>query len=832
VSARPQYVGIDLGTTNSTAAVFDGDKVTLVRNPQGGSLTPSVVRIDAKGTVTVGERARRFLDSDPQNTRGELKRLMGTSTVIEFAAAKVKKTPQEVAAEVLKSLRADVKEHLGFVPANAVIAVPALFELPQSSATSEAARLAGFERVELIQEPVASALAAGWTAADTKGAWLVYDLGGGTFDVSLLETRDGLLRVVGHDGDNFLGGRDFDWAIVDHLLSVISREQGVTLTRADPKLAASMRRLKAAVEEAKIELTRASEATIVVPGAFDVDGRSVDVDLTLDRATMDGLCAPLVDRSVDVCRRLIAAHGLSKEQIGRIVLVGGPTVMPGLRARVKEALGAPFGEGLDPMTLVAQGAALYAATAGLDARAAAAPEASARKLWLQYPAMTSDLTPHVIGRLAEADAGSKGAGAAKKPIPYSVRLTRADGQWKSQDIALDGEGAFVALVDLVPRRPNVFKVELLEGANDKKAVPVSPESFTIVQGLTIGDPPLSRTIGVALADDTVRVYFERGAPLPARRTFMHQTVETIARTSGERPPILKIPIVQGELSRAHLCRLVGALEIPGSGISATLPAGSQIELTLELDRGGHLSARALVPALSQVFEHVAHLLVPDAAPEVLTKGMAELRARMVSLRGEAQRRNAVNMLGKLTFVDCAISEAERDVEAAKGGDLDAGQKARRALIDAEAILDECDTEKRWPELDAEARLTLATAARLVAEHGTKAEQKLLQESTDAVERARKDKDAVELERQLRVVNNLASAAFHRDPESTKWLFEHAASEVDRATDLVKARELVTEGRRALERDDMARLRTIVRDLNKLMPADVRERQRGYESGVR
>ncbi len=832
MSARPQYVGIDLGTTNSTAAVFDGDKVTLVRNPQGGSLTPSVVRIDAKGAVMVGERARRFLDSDPQNTRGELKRLMGTGTVIEFAAAKVKKTPQEVAAEVLKSLRADVKEHLGFVPANAVIAVPALFELPQSSATSEAARLAGFERVELIQEPVASALAAGWTAADTKGAWLVYDLGGGTFDVSLLETRDGLLRVVGHDGDNFLGGRDFDWAIVDHLLSVISREQGVSLTRADPKLAASMRRLKAAVEEAKIELTRASEATIVVPGAFDVDGRSVDVDLTLDRATMDGLCAPLVDRSVDVCRRLIQTHGLTKEQIGRIVLVGGPTVMPGLRARVKEALGAPFGEGLDPMTLVAQGAALYAATAGLDARAAAAPEASARKLWLQYPAMTSDLTPHVIGRLADADAGSKGAGAAKKPISYSVRLARADGQWKSQDIALDGEGAFVALVDLVPRRPNVFKVELLEGANDKKAVPVSPESFTIVQGLTIGDPPLSRTIGVALADDTVRVYFERGAPLPARRTFMHQTVETIARTSGERPPILKIPIVQGELSRAHLCRLVGALEIPGSGISATLPAGSQIELTLELDRGGHLSARALVPALSQVFEHVAHLLVPDAAPEVLTKGIAELRARMISLRGEAQRRNAVNTLGRLTFVDCAISEAERDVEAAKGGDLDAGQKARRALIDAEAILDECDTEKRWPELDAEARLTLATAARLVAEHGTKAEQKLLQEATDSVERARKDKDAVELERQLRVVNNLASAAFHRDPESTKWLFEHAASEVDRATDLVKARELVTEGRRALERDDMAKLRTIVRDLNKLMPADVRERQRGYESGVR
>ncbi len=833
VTTRPQYVGIDLGTTNSTASVFDGENVTLVRNAQGGSLTPSVVRIDARGVVTVGERARRFLETEPQNTRAELKRLMGTSAVVEFAAAKVKKAPQEVAAEVLKSLRNDVKEHLGFLPANAVIAVPALFELPQSAATSEAARLAGFDRVELIQEPVASALAAGWTATDTTGAWLVYDFGGGTFDVSLLETRDGLLRVVGHDGDNFLGGRDFDWAIVDHVLSEVSRTHNTTLTRADPKLSASVRRLKNAVEEAKIELTRASETTISLTRAFEESGIAVDVDVLLTRSMLDGLTASLVDRSIDVCKRLLKAHGLRENQIARIVLVGGPTVMPGLRSRVKEALLAPFGEGLDPMTLVAQGAALYAATAGLDARPQAPPEISARKLWLQYPAMTSDLTPHVIGRLAEGSSKSAEKKPNQKGSGHRVKLSRADGKWTSQEIALDAEGAFVALVDLVPRRPNVFKVELFEGENDKAGVLVSPSTFTIVQGLTIGDPPLSRTIGVALADDTVRVYFERGAPLPARRTFVHQTVETVARTtSNDKPPILKIPIVQGELSRAHLCRLVGTLEIPGNGIAATLPAGSQVELTLELDRGGHLSARALVPSISQVFEHVAHLLVPDAAPEVLTKSLVDLRGRLASLRTEAQRKNAMNMLGKLTFVEVTISEAERDVEAARGGDQDAGQKARRSLIEAEGQLDECDAEKKWPELDLEARLVLSSAASLVSEYGTKAEQRLLQEATDSVERARKERNPLELERQLRVVHNLSSAAFHRHPDSTKWLFEDAASEVDRATDLVKARELVKDGRRALEKNDMNALRGIVKDLQKLMPVDVRERQRGYESGVR
>src|SRR4051812_26807414 len=202
----PLYVGIDLGTTNSTAAVFDGEKVTLVRNPQGATLTPSVVRIDARGAVTVGARARRFLETDPRNTRSEFKRLMGTAQAIEFAAAKVTKRPEELAAEVLKSLRADVKEHLGFVPARAVISVPALFELPQSAATSDAARLAGFEKVELIQEPVASALAAGWSADEKSGSWLVYDLGGGPVDAPLLGTRDGLLPGGGDDGGNFPGG--------------------------------------------------------------------------------------------------------------------------------------------------------------------------------------------------------------------------------------------------------------------------------------------------------------------------------------------------------------------------------------------------------------------------------------------------------------------------------------------------------------------------------------------------------------------------------------------------------------------------------------------------
>jgi len=819
MSQHALYVGIDLGTTNSTAAVFDGEKVTLVRNAQGGTLTPSVVRIDARGNITVGARARRFLESDPQNTRGEFKRLMGTAQAIEFAAAKLKRKPEELSAEVLKSIRADIQEQLGFEPARAVISVPALFELPQSSATSEAARLAGFEKVELIQEPVASALAAGWTAEESTGSWLVYDLGGGTFDVSLLETRDGLLRVVGHDGDNFLGGRDFDWALVDWVLGEVEREQGLKVSRSDPRHAPAIRKLKLAVEEVKIELTRAQSAPLVLPGAFDVAGEPIDIDVMIERSTLESLTMTLIDRSLDVCKRLLASHGLQPGQLARVVLVGGPTVMPALRTRVREVLGAPFGEGLDPMSLVAQGAAIYAATAGLDARAAKKTEEEGRRVWLQYPAMSSDLTPHVVGKLVDAGPWAEG---------LKVRVSRNDGLWSSPDVTLDSEGAFVLTVDLLARRPNVFRVEATSASGAK--VPLVPSTFTIVQGLTITDPPLSRSIGVALADNTVRVYFERGAPLPARRTFVHHTVESVAK--GSMGCLLKIPIVQGELEQAHLCRLVGTLEIAGDAVKASLPAGSAVEITLELDRGGHLSARALVPSLNQVFEEVAHLLVPDAAPDALEATLAAMQSRLVELRADALRRDAARSIGKLTYIECALAEVVNDVNAARGGDADAGQKARRTMLELDAMLEECEADKRWPELEDEARKSISSASVWVSQFGSPAEQQLLNEATESVEKARAARQPVELQRQLRVVRNLSSACFHRHPRAWEWMFEDAASEVDQATDLVRARSLVQDGRKAQQRGDMAALRPIVQDLWKLLPVSVQQRRLGHESGVR
>lgn len=820
---RTYYLGIDLGTTNSAAAVFDGERISVVRTTQGTLLTPSIVRYDSRGTLTVGAKAAKFLDSDPKNTRAEFKRLMGTASKLDFPAAKLAKLPEELSADVLRSLRNDVKDQYGFLPEQAVISVPALFELPQSAATTKAALLAGFTKVELIQEPIASALAAGWTASEGVGFWLVYDLGGGTFDASLLETRDGMLRVVGHDGDNFLGGRDFDWAVVDWILEEVSKTEGLQISRADAKWASAIRKLKHAAEEAKIELTRSETADVSVPEFIEHEGRTIEVSLTLDRSRLEQLTAPLVQRSIEVCRRLLQAQ--QAQVLSRIVLVGGPTMMPWLRRMVSEALQAPFAEGLDPMTLVAQGAAVYAATAGLDMQPAKVESTSGCKLWLQFPAMSSDLQPYIVGKLLPDERG-------QGDLPQRLRLIRADGMWQSPETAIDPDGGFVLQVELLPRRPNVFKVEGILA--DGKVVAMQPATVTIVQGLTIADPPLSRTIGVARASNTVQVFFEKGTPLPARRTISLTTVESVApmgATSREEFA-LKIPVVQGEYEQAHLCRLVGTLEIKSTQIKASLPGGSQIQVSLEVDRGGQLSARALVPSLNQVFEHVAQLLVPEASVSVLEASLKSATDRMAELRANAFRQGQKSTLERLNKPQKIVVELERDIAAAKGGDADAAQKARRSLIELDALIDELEVEKHWPELSRKAVRQVTGASMLVTRWGTESEKRLLSDVVSSVEKAQNRKDVSELQRQLRLANELATAAYYRNPDVWEDEFRDALSHVERASDQARAQSLVQQGNQALAAGETEKLRDIVEKLWKLLPASAEQRRQGYDSGVR
>jgi molecular chaperone DnaK len=245
-----------------------------------------------------------------------------------------------------------------------------------------------------------------------------------------------------------------------------------------------------------------------------------------------------------------------------------------------------------------------------------------------------------------------------------------------------------------------------------------------------------------------------------------------------------------------------------------------------------LSARALVPVIDQVFEQVAHLLVPDASPESLDSAIRDLRRQLMDLRTDAFRHGLSAVIEKLDRLESRLSEAERDIDAAHGGDADAAQRARRALLDVDATMAEADLARKWPELDAEARQTAIAASSMVGYHGTDAERTLLQDVLAAMDKARKDKDAPELERQLRLARRLSSAAYNRTPEAWEGYFEDAASEISRARDLPKANKLVSEGRVAMDRGDTMELRRVVKALWQLLPEDAESRKRGFDSGVR
>jgi molecular chaperone DnaK len=239
-----------------------------------------------------------------------------------------------------------------------------------------------------------------------------------------------------------------------------------------------------------------------------------------------------------------------------------------------------------------------------------------------------------------------------------------------------------------------------------------------------------------------------------------------------------------------------------------------------------------VPAIGLVFEHVAHLLVPDAAPEALDAALRDLRRQLMDLRTHAFRHGLGQVIEKLDRLEARLSEAERDIDAAHGGDADAAQRARRALLDVDSTMADADLARKWPELDDAARAAAITASSTVGMHGTDAERALLQEVLAAMEKARRDKDAPELERQMRLASRLSTAAFNRTPEAWEWYFEDAASELSTMRDLPRAQRLVAEGKSAVERGDTEELRRIVKALWHLLPENSEARKKGFDSGVR
>jgi molecular chaperone DnaK len=347
-------VGIDLGTTNSVVAVLEAGEPTVIPNAEGGRTTPSVVGFAKSGEVLVGEVAKRQAITNPERTIRSVKRQMGTSWTVDIDGKKY--TAQEISARILGKLKRDAESYLGDTVNQAVITVPAYFDDAQRTATKEAGQIAGLEVLRIINEPTAAALAYGLDKEGADQTVLVYDLGGGTFDVSLLEIGDGVFEVKATSGNSHLGGDDWDQRIIDWLVKTFKDTEGVDLST--DKMA--MQRLKEAAEKAKIELSSVQETQINLPFITATSEGPKHMDVKLTRAQFNELTADLVEATKGPFDQAVADSGLSVSDIDHVVLVGGSTRIPAVQELVQSLTGKEAHKGVNPDEVVAVGAAVQA----------------------------------------------------------------------------------------------------------------------------------------------------------------------------------------------------------------------------------------------------------------------------------------------------------------------------------------------------------------------------------------------------------------------------------------------------------------------------------------
>ncbi|PZS33938.1 MAG: 2-alkenal reductase [Pseudonocardiales bacterium] len=808
--------GIDLGTTNSTIAVVDDGEVHVIKNNDGWDYTPSAVWLPKPNVIHVGRGARERAESDPDNAAAEFKLEMGLAGAGRaFANAGVKLSPEQLSAEVLRSLRADAIHHYCEPPEVAVITVPAAFTLNQNNATSEAAKLAGFTGAcPLVQEPTAAAFAYGFQDQSDTAYWMVFDLGGGTFDAAIITKRDGELTVLNHSGDSYLGGKLIDWAITERLLApAAGRELGLThFTRNNRAWRVQFAKLKYAAEIAKIHLSRRDTAEIMIDIADD-RGTPHTFEYTLTRAELQQLAEPLYVRAINLCRSALAERNLGPDDIDRLLLVGSATLAPGLRellADPRHGLGIPLDYSQDPSTAVARGAAIFAS--GLPVpRVAAPPKAGEFTIRLVYDPVVTTTTPTVAGQLT--------SGSPVDWTGYSVVLANPDGlpPFRSARIGLSAEGSFVAEVSVAEHAKSRFTLELADGSGGRQRL--TPETFAITHspGPEFGGAVLTHSVGIAKADGTFTPIVTKGTSLPVANTATFQT--TIAVLRSEPNSVIRIPVVEGEWERADRNLQVGVLEIRPKDVRIDLPAGSDVDVTVEIDGSRLVTVVADVPLVQALFEAEIDLSnVQAPAPDQLRRQLTQVEKRYERLRqsaGASGSPTAQELIRKLDDED--LLPTVRELVVAADVDAAAASTAEQRLRDAEAQLDAVERAGQIPGLIRDLEVALDDCEEHVTASGNADDRVALAEMRRRARTAMDQQDEKAIQKLLEQAGDLIHRFVRRREDYDLQLFYLLVSMRDDMEPAARVDALIREGEQAIADDNRYELSGVCERLRRCIP---------------
>lgn len=836
--------GIDLGTTNSAIARMENGVPTIKKSETLKDTIPSCITFSRKQDILVGDTAYNVLKNDSarslktfekgqKNTFIEFKRTMGTTHKEESSNMNRNFSSEELSAEILKKLKSIVPdENISSI----VITVPAKFLNPQNEATMQAAKLAGFKHIELLQEPVAAATAYGLGSKSKDGFWLVFDFGGGTFDAALIKAEEGILAVKDTDGDNWLGGKNLDEAIVDNLIiPYLQQNYSIDFVINDSTKKELLRAaVKFHAEVAKNELSFKDKARILTNlGDLpfeDENAEEPEIDLELTEKDLEIIFSPIFQKAIDITKDLLKRNNLKGSDLGALILVGGPTYSPILRRMLKEQITDKVDTSVDPMTVVAKGAALFASTISVsDEVKETTRDKTKLQLDIKYEATSVELDEMVNLKVLK----EKTTGIFPENIYADV--VRFDGAWSSGK-KLIGEKATLINVILVEGRANPFEVITYDEQGNK--IENQGANFTIIQGIGVGDMtvlPYHIGIGKWFEYEEKELFFpvkglEKNKSIPSNGLV--GVANGLKTTSQIRPGIItdfiSIPIYQGDYNSEGtnpiLNNLITEVIITGESLPL-IPEGSDIDITIKVDRSQLMKFTAYFPLHNHTEEMEIKIKQTEPPSEEL------LSKEISKAKRTAQKVNANDVSEKLE----ALEEQLENEKGSADGKMKIQDSLRKELLK----LDSAEKVAEWPKVEQELKVAFYELEDLVERIKANNDdddlnmdkvEAHIQEYKKTIEQVIKDKNIKEAKHLISEIGSLdfnLRNAFTGNAMDVQFL-KHIDSDFNSYhwKDRNKARQLCNQGLQMATAGNTSGIRNILVQLIALMPEEEKPGKKG------
>jgi molecular chaperone DnaK len=815
--------GIDLGTTNSAIAKFVKGEVIVFNNPldYGRATLPSVVCYQ-KDKIIVGSQAKVMFGKQKKDsfTQAFFKRKMGTSESFPIRSQNRSITPIELSAQVLKELKTFV--NTGDSLESAVITIPASFDLIQSNATKEAGYQAGFSQVILLQEPIAASLAYANMKKSkelTDGQWLVYDFGGGTFDVALIRIKDGEMKVIDHEGNNFLGGADIDQMIVDKLLIPKINAQFSFENLEDQMKSASGKYnskyyvLLSRAEEAKIRLSAVTSAEIVVDGFEDENGSEVDFEIVITRSEFTEIIKSAVDGTIEMIKTILTRNSLSSKDIQFTLMVGGSTYIPYVRQRVEEILQIPVNCEIDPTTAVAVGAAYYAAT---KQKEISKSDKQQKKTLLSIRASYNKASKEKDELFAARVTGET------EGLFY--KIVRQDGGFDSglkkltERISED--------LPLVENAYNFFSLTVYDSLNNVIETDIEP--IGINSGFGISGQPLPEDICLEVDDydnpgsTRLVLVFQRNTILPTKRTLTFPINKTIVKGSEENG--IRINVLQGyHVALPEANKSIGFIAIKGKNLKRDISKGSDIEITISLSESQDLTVAAYLNMADQEFKETFNPKVRHTQVEVLKEQVKDLSKKLASEIEQATEKEdfeTASTLSKLKKEMDSVAEETENLTSDDVTDKRYQLEDRKRKIAQE--IDSATKHKRIQKVIERYLKTKAECSELLDESGNDHERKTYNDIVSQEEAFMSTNSPIKIQEKSDELQSIITQIRWRIPEFLTFIFNWLKDQQAKMNDQTQAKSLLDAGKFALESQNWDRLREVNFGLYDLLPKGAKE----------